>query len=98
LSNNRLSPSTVASLDSGLAGDVAVAAAGMLKSSGVIKAMTASFENRKVLVETKQSKLDKYIEGIQEQYEKQFSALNTVLSEFKSTSERLKSTFERKSD
>lgn len=98
LSNNRSSPSTVASLDSGLAGDVAVAAAGMLKSSGVIKAMTASFESRKVLVETKQSKLDKYIEGIQEQYEKQFSALNSVLSEFKATSERLKSTFDRKSD
>jgi len=98
LSNNRESPSTAALLDSGLAGDVAIAAAGMLKSTGVIKAMTAGFENRKTLVATKQSKLDKYIESIQEQYEKQFSTLNTVLSEFKATSERLKNSFQRKSE
>lgn len=98
LSNNRISPSTSGLLASGLAGDVAVTAAGMLKSTGVVKAMTTGFDNRKVLVETKQSKLDAYIERIQEQYERQFSALNATLANFKSTSERLKSNFNNNSD
>jgi len=70
----------------------------MLKSTGVVKAMTDGFDNRKVLVETKQSKLDAYIERIQEQYDKQFSALNATLANFKSTSERLKSSFNQNSN
>jgi len=97
LSNNRLSPSTVAQLDSGLAGDVVIAASNMLKSGGVVKAMTAGFEQKKLRVETRQSELDKYIERLQSQYEKQYAALNSILAEFKSTSERLKSTFNQNS-
>lgn len=97
LSNNRLSPSTVAQLDSGLAGDVVIAASNMLKSGGVVKAMTAGFEQKKLRVETRQSELDKYIERLQAQYEKQYAALNSILAEFKSTSERLKSTFNQNS-
>lgn len=98
LSNNRLSPSTTALLDSGLAGDVAVAAAGMLKSTGVVKAMTTGFEDQKLRVESKQTALDSYIERLQTQYEKQFASLNAVLAGFKATSERLKSTFNQNSN
>jgi flagellar capping protein FliD len=98
LSNNRLSPSTVAQLDSGLAGDVAIAAAGMLKSTGVVKAMTAGFEEKKIRVESKQAALDSYIERLQTQYEKQFASLNAALANYKATSQRLTSIFNNKSD
>jgi flagellar hook-associated protein 2 len=98
LSNNRASPSTSALLDSGLAGDVAIAASNMLKSTGVVKAMTDGFEQKKQRVESKQLALDTYIERMQAQYEKQFASLNSILAEFKATSERLKSTFNQNSD
>ena len=69
----------------------------MLKSTGVVKAMTAAFEDKKQRVETKQTALDSYIEKLQAQYEKQFASLNSVLAGFKATSERLKSTFNQNS-
>jgi flagellar capping protein FliD len=97
LSNNRLSPSTTAQLASGLAGDVAVAAAGMMKSTGVVKAMTTGFEDKKLRVDSKQAALDSYIERLQNQYEKQFASLNAVLANYKATSQRLTSTFNQNS-
>ena len=90
LSNNAASPYVFSGLDSGLAGDIAVAAYGMIKSTGVVKAMTDGFEAKKTTVETKQSNLDAYIERLTAQYERQFSALNSVLASFKDTQEQLK--------
>lgn len=98
LSNNRLSPSTTAQLASGLAGDVAVAAAGMMKSTGVVKAMATGFEDKKLRVDSKQAALDSYIERLQNQYEKQFASLNAVLANYKATSQRLTSTFNQNSN
>ena len=90
LSNNAASPNLLTTTaKSGLAGDVAAAAYGILKSTGVVSAMNDAFEAKKERIETKQVNLDSYIERITAQYEKQFSALNGVLASFKDTQEQL---------
>ena len=60
--------------------------------------MTQSYESKLEIVETKQLKLDEYIETVSAQYERQFAALNSVLAEFKATSERLKSSLNFNND
>ncbi len=51
--------------------------------------MTKGYADMLERVEKKQSILDRYITQITENYEKQFTALNTALSAFKSTSAQL---------
>lgn len=91
LSNNASSPYYFSGSPSGLAGDLAVAAHQYLSSTGVVSRVIQSYESKLEIVETKQQKLDEYIERVSAQYERQFAALNAVLAEFKATSERLKS-------
>ncbi len=86
LSNDRLSPSLFSQdVVNGLAGDVAAAAYGVIKSTGILKAITDGYEAKLDRVATKQSNLDAYIERLTSQYEKQFSALNGILASFKDT-------------
>ena len=90
LSNDRLSPNLFSQdVVNGLAGDVASAAHALTKSTGILKAITDGYEARLDRVATKQSTLDAYIERLTAQYEKQFSALNSVLGSFMDTQKQL---------
>lgn len=91
LSNNAAAPYFFSGSPSGLAGDLAVAAHQYLSSTGAVNRITQSYQSKLGVIETKQLKLDEYVERITAQYERQFAALNSVLAEFKATSERLKS-------
>jgi flagellar hook-associated protein 2 len=98
LSNNTAAPYYFSGSPSGLAGDLAVAAHQYLSSTGVVSRVTQSYEDKLERVETKQQKLDEYIARVSTQYERQFAALNSVLGEFKATSERLKSSLNFNND
>ena len=89
LSNNASTPFIFSGAPSGLAGDVAVASYGMIRSTGVVSSMTRAFDEKLARVERKQSDLDAYVERMTAQYEKQFSALNSVLAAFKDTQNQL---------
>ena len=93
--NNASSPYIYSGSPSGLAGDVAVAAHRLLGVAGAVTQLEESYQSKITVVEKKQTKLDNYIERITAQYEKQFAALSSILSEYKATSSRLTQTFER---
>jgi len=95
ISNNASSPYIYSGSPSGLAGDVAVAAHRLLGVAGAVTQLEDSYQSKLTAVEKKQTKLDSYIERVNAQYEKQFAALSSILSEFKATSNRLTQTFER---
>lgn len=98
LSNNASSPYLFSGSPSGLAGDIAVAAYGMVRTTGTVADLQKSYEDSKARAEKMQTKLDEDIERLQARYERQFSALNAVLASFKETSKRLDSTFNQKQD
>lgn len=86
--NTILDPESV--LPSGLFGDVARVSNSMIKNSlSIVPRMSKGYEEKLTRVDQKQQVLDRYIERIKEQYEKQFSALNAALSSFKSTQSQL---------
>jgi flagellar hook-associated protein 2 len=89
LSNNASTPFIFSGAPSGLAGDIAVASYGMIRSTGIVSSMTRAFDEKLSRVERKQSELDSYVERMTAQYEKQFSALNSVLAAFKDTQTQL---------
>jgi flagellar hook-associated protein 2 len=91
LSNNAAAPYFFSGSPSGLAGDLAVAAHQYLSSTGAVSRITSAYESKLDTIETKQLKLDEYVERVTAQYDRQFAALNSVLAQFKATSERLKS-------
>ena len=93
--NNASSPYIYSGSPSGLAGDVAVAAHRLLGVAGAVTQLEESYQSKITVVEKKQTKLDNYIERITAQYEKQFAALSSILSEYKATSNRLTQTFEQ---
>lgn len=93
LSNNASQPFIYSNAPSGLAGDMARTVFGMVRSTGTLADVQQSYENKIGRIEKEQSKLDKQIESLTARYERQFSALNAVLAEFKATSKRLDSTF-----
>jgi flagellar hook-associated protein 2 len=95
LSNNASEPYLYSGSASGLAGDMAIAVFGLVRSTGTVADVEKSYQNKLSRLETEQTKLDKQIEAITARYERQFSALNAVLAEFKATSKRLDSTFNR---
>jgi len=98
LSNNASSPYIFSGSPSGLAGDMAVAVYGMVRTTGTVADLQKSYEDGKARAEKMQTKLDEDIERLQARYERQFSALNAVLASFKETSKRLDSTFNQKQD
>jgi len=89
ISNNASSPYIYSGGDSGLAGDMAVKAYGMLKTGGTIASMSTSYDDKVKKIGDQQTKLDAEMTKLSDQYEKQFSALNSVLANFKSTQNRL---------
>ena len=89
ISNNASKPYLFSGGDSGLAGDIAVKAYGLLKTGGSIASMTTSYDDKVKKAADQQTKLDAEMTKLSAQYEKQFSALNSVLANFKSTQTRL---------
>lgn len=98
LSNNASEPYLYSGSASGLAGDMAISVFGLVRSTGALADVQKSYENKLSRLQTEQTKLDKQIEAITARYERQFSALNAVLAEFKATSKRLDSTFNQNKD
>ena len=98
MSNNASQPYIYSNSPSGLAGDMARAVYGMVRSTGSVSQVESAYEGKLTRLATEQTKLDKQIESVSARYEKQFSALNAVLAEFKATSKRLDSTFNSKNN
>jgi flagellar hook-associated protein 2 len=93
LTNDAASPYIYSGAPSGLAGNIAVLAHQMTKSTGTVDAMSTSFTNNLTRIEKKQSDLDAYIERITAQYEKQFTAMDTIMASFKDTQSQLTRAF-----
>jgi len=91
ISNNASSPYLYSGAKSGLAGDVAIAAYRTLKSGGLLPSMETSNGEQSSKIDKQQSKLHDDISKLTAQYEKQFTAMNAVLANFKSTQQRLAS-------
>jgi flagellar hook-associated protein 2 len=89
ISNNASSPYIYSGGESGLAGNLAVSAYSLLKTGGTVASMTTSYDDKVKRVATDQSKLDAEMEKLTSRYETQFSSLNAVLANFKSTQTRL---------
>lgn len=99
LSNNtrNLDPETLR--PSGLAGDVARLATSMISSStSRVPMMIKGYEQVLARVDKKQAVLDAYIDRLTQQYDRQFSALNSVLASFKSTQSQLEKSLNLKND
>ena len=90
LSNGAKTPYITSGLRSGIVGDIAVMSYQMASSSkGALPTMTKSYEDILVRVNKRQTVLDSYVERLTQSYEKQFTALNNALANFKSTSSQL---------
>jgi flagellar hook-associated protein 2 len=90
LSNGAPTPYVTSGLQSGVAGDIAVMSYQMASTArGTLPAMTKGYEDMLARVEKKQTALDRYVERITANYENQFTALNSALAAFKSTSAQL---------
>lgn len=93
LTNDAATPYVYSNQPSGLAGNLAVLAHQLTKSTGTVAAMSSSFDNNLKRIEKKQSDLDAYIERITAQYEKQFTAMDSILASFKDTQSQLTRAF-----
>jgi flagellar capping protein FliD len=63
-----------------------------------VQAMSSSQENNLKRIEKKQSDLDSYIERMTAQYEKQFTAMDSILASFKETQSQLTRAFSTNND
>ena len=98
LSNDAPSPYLAAQLPSGLAGDVARASYDMISASdSAIPAISKSHQDKIDRLSKKQATLDAYVERLTANYERQFSAMNSILASFKSTQSQLTNTMNLKS-
>jgi flagellar hook-associated protein 2 len=93
LTNDAATPYVYSNAPSGLAGNLAVLAHQLTKSTGTVAAMSSSFDNNLKRIEKKQSDLDAYIERMTAQYEKQFTAMDSILASFKNTQSQLTQAF-----
>jgi flagellar hook-associated protein 2 len=98
LTNDAASPYVFSNQPSGLAGNIAVLAHQLTKSTGTVQAMSSSQENNLKRIEKKQSDLDSYIERMTAQYEKQFTAMDSILASFKETQSQLTRAFSTNND
>lgn len=90
LSNDAPSPYISSGLKSGIAGDIAVISYQMASSArGTLPTIAKGYEDILARVTKKQADLDRYVERITANYEQQFTALNSALAAFKSTSAQL---------
>jgi flagellar hook-associated protein 2 len=98
LTNDASRPYVAANQPSGLAGDIAVVAHQLTKTTGAVTAISASGNETLKRIEKKQTELDLYVERITAQYEKQFTAMNSALASFKNTQSQLTRAFASKDD
>ena len=98
LSNDASAPYVAANQPSGLAGNIAVVAYQLTRTTGAVTAISTSGNDSLKRIEKKQTELDLYVERITAQYEKQFTAMNTALANFKNTQSQLTRAFASKSD
>jgi flagellar hook-associated protein 2 len=98
LTNDASRPYVAANQPSGLAGDIAVVAHQLTKTTGAVTAISASGNETLKRIEKKQTELDLYVERITAQYEKQFTAMNSALASFKNTQSQLTRAFANKED
>ena len=98
LTNDASRPYVAANQPSGLAGDIAVVAHQLTRTTGVVTAISTSGNETLKRIEKKQTELDLYVERITAQYEKQFTAMNSALASFKSTQSQLTRAFSSESD
>jgi flagellar hook-associated protein 2 len=98
LTNDASRPYVAANQPSGLAGDIAVVAHQLTKTTGAVTAISASGNETLKRIEKKQTELDLYVERITAQYEKQFTAMNSALASFKNTQSQLTRAFDNKND
>jgi flagellar hook-associated protein 2 len=98
LSNDASSPYVASNRPSGLAGDIAVVAHQLTRTTGVVTAMSSSNSDSLKRIEKKQTELDLYVERITAQYEKQFTAMNSALASFKNTQSQLTRAFASSND
>jgi flagellar hook-associated protein 2 len=90
LSNDAPAPYISSGLKSGIAGDIAVISYQMASSArGTLPTIAKGYEDILARVTKKQADLDRYVERITANYENQFTALNSALAAFKSTSAQL---------
>ena len=90
LSNDAPAPYISSGLKSGIAGDIAVISYQMASSArGTLPTIAKGYEDILARVTKKQVDLDRYVERITANYENQFTALNSALAAFKSTSAQL---------
>ena len=93
LSNDAPSPYLASQLPSGLAGDVARASYDMISASdSAVPAISKSHQDKIDRLSKKQATLDAYVERLTANYERQFSAMNSILASFKSTQSQLTNT------
>lgn len=98
LTNDASRPYVAANQPSGLAGDIAVVAHQLTRTTGVVTAISTSGNETLKRIEKKQTELDLYVERITAQYEKQFTAMNSALASFKNTQSQLTRAFSSESD
>jgi flagellar hook-associated protein 2 len=98
LTNDASRPYVAANLPSGLAGDIAVVAYQLTKTTGAVTAISTSGNETLKRIEKKQTELDLYVERITAQYEKQFTAMNSALASFKNTQSQLTRAFASSND
>jgi flagellar hook-associated protein 2 len=94
MSNNLTRPNLFSGASSGLAGDLAIATYGMVRSTGALADIDSSYQTTLAAVTEKQTKLDRDIERLTARYERQFSAMDAILSRFKATSKSLESSLD----
>ena len=94
MSNNATAPYLYSGADSGMAGDIAVTVYGMVRSTGTLSDIDNSYQTTLAAITEKQTKLDRDIERLTVRYERQFSAMDAILSRFKATSKSLESSLD----
>lgn len=93
MSNNAPAPYLYSGSPSGLAGDMAILSNRLLATGGTLSLLNSSFTNEQKTITTKQTKLDEEMQKMTDRYTQQFSAMNAVLAQMKTTSNNLTATF-----
>jgi len=98
MSNNAPAPYLYSKSPSGLAGDMAILSNQLMSTGGTLSTLNDSFTNEQKTVTTKQTKLDEEMQKMTDRYTQQFTAMNAVLAQMKTTSNNLTATFSQKNN
>ena len=98
MSNNAPAPYLYSKSPSGLAGDMAILSNQLITTGGTLSTLNDSFTNEQKTVTTKQTKLDEEMQKMTDRYTQQFTAMNAVLAQMKTTSNNLTATFSQKNN